>query len=132
MIAGDAVVAVEGKVFRQRYRLEGGERNYSGLQFHRSYADAVAALGGAEVSGVQYTHRVIAAFGGRAAVDRHYHGTCASHSCENHTYLIRQRGQEYWVQVSTGGIPLHGQVTVLQRQPETGGAAEAAAAGLLR
>lgn len=115
MIAGDAVIALEGKVFRQRYLLDGGERAYSEFEFHRNHADAIAALGGVEVSAGQYTPAVNRAFGGRAAVDRHYHGTCASHGCENHTYLVRQRGQEYWVQVSTGGVPPHGQVTVLQR-----------------
>lgn len=116
MIAGDAVIALDGRVFRQRYRLDGGERSYSELEFQRGYAEAIAALGGTEVSRVQYTPEVNADFGGRAAVDRHYHGTCASHGCENHTYLIHQGGQEYWVQVSTGGIPPHGQVTVLQRR----------------
>lgn len=117
VIAGDEIVAVEGKVFRDRFQLANPEqREYSDLEFHRNYADAVAALGGAEVSRVQYTHAVNEAFGGRATVDKHYHGTCASDGCENHTYLIRQGGKEYWIQVSTGAIPLHGEVVVLERQ----------------
>ena len=117
MIAGDRIVAVEGKVFRDRFQLTNpDQREYSEIEFHRNYADAVAALGGAEVSRVQYAHGVNEAFGGRAAVDKHYHGTCASDGCENHTYLIRQDGKEYWIQVSTGAIPLHGEVVVLERQ----------------
>jgi len=117
MIAGDKVVAVEGKVFRDRFQLTNPEqREYSEIEFHRNYADAVLALGGAEISRVQYTHQVNEAFGGRAAVDKHYHGTCASDGCENHTYLIRQGGKEYWLQVSTGAIPLHGEVALLERQ----------------
>src|SRR5688572_2278294 len=117
MIAGDRIVAVEGKVFRDRFQLTNpDQREYSEIEFHRNYADAVAALGGAEVSRVQYAHDVNEAFGGRAAVDKHYHGTCASDGCENHTYLIRQEGKEYWIQVSTGAIPLHGEVVVLERQ----------------
>ncbi len=117
MIAGDGIVAVEGKVFRDRFQLANPkQREYSEIEFHRNYADAVAALGGAEVSRAQYTGKVNAAFGGRAAVDRHYHGTCASDRCENHTYLIRQDGKEYWIQISTGAIPLHGEVVVLERQ----------------
>lgn len=116
MIAGDRVVAIEGKVHRQRFRLDGGEREYSALEFQRNYADAVRALGGVEVSRTQYTRPVTAAFGGRDAVDRHYHGTCASDGCENHTYLIRQDGKEYWLQVSTGAIPPHGQIALVQRQ----------------
>lgn len=117
MIAGDKVVAVEGKVFRDRFQLtHPDQREYSEIEFQRNYADAVAALGGVEVSRVQYTHKVNEAFGGRDAVDKHYHGTCASDGCENHTYLIRQGGKEYWIQVSTGAIPLHGEVVVLERQ----------------
>lgn len=120
MIAGDRIVAVEGKVFRDRFRLtDPQQREYSDIEFQRNYADAVAALGGVEVSRVQYTHQVNAAFGGRAKVDKHYHGTCASDGCENHTYLIRQGSKEYWIQVSTGAIPLHGEVVVLERQAMT-------------
>lgn len=117
MIAGDRIIVLEGKVARDRFQLENPEqRQYSDIEFHRLYADAIAALGGQEVSRVQYTHQVNAAFGGRAAVDRRYHGTCASDGCENHTYLIRQGGKEWWVQVSTGAIPLHGEVVVLERK----------------
>lgn len=117
MIAGDKVIAVEGKVFRDRFQLTNPEqREYSDIEFQRNYADAIAALGGVEVSRVQYADDVNKAFGGREAVDKHYHGTCASDGCENHTYLIRQGGKEYWIQVSTGAIPLHGEVVVLERQ----------------
>jgi outer membrane protein OmpA-like peptidoglycan-associated protein len=117
MIAGDQVVAVEGKVFRDRFQLtHPDQREYSEIEFHRNYANAIEELGGAKVSKVQYTHEVNAAFGGREAVDKHYHGTCASDGCENHTYLIRQEGKEWWIQVSTGAIPLHGEVVVLERQ----------------
>lgn len=117
MIGGDKVVAVEGKVFRDRFALSDPEqREYSDIEFQRNYSDAIAALGGVEVSHVQYTDEVNRAFGGRDAVDQHYHGTCASRGCDNHTYLIRQGGKEYWIQVSTGAIPLHGQVVVLERQ----------------
>lgn len=120
MIAGDKVVAVEGKIFRDRFQLTNPEqREYSEIEFQRNYADAVAALGGVEVSRVQYTHKVNETFGGRDAVDKHYHGTCASDGCENHTYLIRQGGKEYWIQVSTGAIPLHGELVVLERQAMT-------------
>jgi outer membrane protein OmpA-like peptidoglycan-associated protein len=117
MIAGDKVVALEGKVYRDRFRLDDPDQTeYSELEFQRNYSDAIAALGGVEVSQVQYTYKVADAFGGREAVDKHYHGTCASPGCENHTYLIRQDGKEYWIQVSTGAIPPHGEVVVLERK----------------
>lgn len=107
-------------MFRDRFQLTDPEqREYSEIEFQRNYVDAIAALGGAEVSRVQYTHQVNAAFGGRATVDKHYHGTCASDGCENHTYLIRQGGKEYWIQVSTGAIPLHGELVVLEKQALT-------------
>lgn len=116
VVAGGAVLPVEGRVWYQRYPLAGSGRSYTAVEFHRNHAEAVQRLGGAEVSRSRYTPKLLQAAGGRAAVDKHYFGTCASHSCENHTYLIRQGGKEYWVQVSTGGIPLHGGVMVLQRQ----------------
>lgn len=120
MIAGDKVVAVEGKVFRDLYPLNDADhRQYTEVEFQRNYANAVAALGGVEVSRVQYTPDVEDAFGGRDAVEKHYHGVCAGVDCENHTYLIRQGGKEYWIQVSTGAIPLHGEVVVLERQGMT-------------
>ena len=120
MIAGGKIVAVEGKVFRDRFQLTNPEqREYSDIEFQRNYADAIAALGGAKVSDTQYTNEVLEAFGGRAKVDKHYHGTCASDGCENTTYLIRQGGKEWWIQVSTGAIPLHGEVVVLERQAMT-------------
>lgn len=120
MIAGGKIIAVEGKVFRDRFQLtHPDQREYSDIEFQRNYADAVAALGGVEVSDTQYTGEVLQAFGGRDKVDRHYHGTCASDGCENHTYLIRQGGKEWWIQVSTGAIPLHGEVVVLERQGMT-------------
>lgn len=120
MIAGDKVVAVEGKVYRDLYPLDdANQRTYTAIEFQRNYANAIAALGGVEISKVQYTPAVNDAFGGREAVEKHYHGMCAGEDCENHTYLIRQGGKEYWIQVSTGAIPLHGQVVVLERQGMT-------------
>jgi outer membrane protein OmpA-like peptidoglycan-associated protein len=120
MIAGEKIVSIEGKVFRDRFQLTNPEqRQYSEIEFQRNYSDAIAALGGVEVSRVQYTGPVNDAFGGREEVDKHYQGTCTSDGCENHTYLIRQNGKEYWIQVSTGAIPLHGEVVLVERQAMT-------------
>ncbi|MGH8029335.1 MAG: OmpA family protein, partial [Arenimonas sp.] len=117
MISGGKVVALEGKVHRDRFQLANPEqREYSAIEFQRNYSDAILALGGVEASRVQYTNEVNDAFGGRDAVDKHYHGTCASDGCENHTYLLRQGGTHYWVQVSTGAIPLHGEIVVLEQK----------------
>lgn len=120
VIAGTQVVAIEGKVFRDRFQLTAPEqREYSAIEFQRNYAEAVEALGGVAVSQVQYTDPVLNAFGGREAVDKHYVGTCASDGCENTTYLIRQDGKEYWLQVSTGATPLHGEIVLVERKAMT-------------
>jgi OmpA-OmpF porin, OOP family len=118
MIAGDRIVAIEGKIVRDMYPLAYGvERPYSAIEFQRNYENAISALGGRKINTAQYTNELIDAFGGREAVDKHYYGTCAGdYDCENNTYLIRQAGKEYWIQVSTGAIPLHGYVTVLERE----------------
>lgn len=117
MIAGNKIVAVEGRVARSMYSLDATERRrYTALEFQRNYANAIATLGGAKVSTTAYTDAIVDAFGGREALDKHYHGTCAGIDCENNTYLIRQGGKEYWVQISTGAVPLHGYVTVLERE----------------
>jgi len=116
MIAGGKVIALEGKVFRDLFVLDNPDRPYSSLEFQRNYENAIRDLGGQKVNDVQFTDDVNNAFGGRDAVDAHYHGTCAGVDCENNTYLIRQGDKEYWILVSTGAIPLHGQIVVLQRE----------------
>ncbi|HMB55618.1 MAG TPA: OmpA family protein [Arenimonas sp.] len=120
MIAGGKIVAIEGKVFREGFKLDNPEgRSYSDIEFQRNYENAITALGGVKVSTVQYTDEVNQAFGSRDVVDKHYHGACAGVDCQNDTYLIRQNNKETWIQVSTGAIPLHGYVTVLERQAMT-------------
>ena len=117
MIAGNKIVAVEGKVARSMYSLDATDlRRYTAIAFQRNYENAILALGGVKISKTAYTDEVVDAFGGREALDKHYHGTCAGIDCDNNTYLIRQGDKEYWVQVSTGAIPLHGYIVVLQRE----------------
>jgi outer membrane protein OmpA-like peptidoglycan-associated protein len=116
MVAGGKVVALEGKVFRDLFPLDNPDRPYSALEFQRNYENAIRDLGGAKVNTVQFTDEVNDAFGGRDAVDAHFHGTCAGVDCENNTYLVRQGGKEYWILVSTGAIPLHGALVVLERK----------------
>jgi OmpA-OmpF porin, OOP family len=117
MIAGDKIVAVEGKVARSMYSLDATDlRRYTAIAFQRNYENAILALGGVKISKTAYTDAVVDAFGGRQALDKHYHGTCAGIDCDNNTYMLRQGNKEYWVQVSTGAIPLHGYIVVLQRE----------------
>lgn len=119
MIAGNRIVAIEGRIARDRYRLAGGEeRQYTAIEFQRNYENAIRDLGGVRISQSQYTKEVIEAFGDFYKVGEHYHGACHDdvYGCENHTYLIRQAGKEYWILVSSGGDPLHGNVTVVERE----------------
>lgn len=117
MIAGNKIVAIEGKVARSMYSLDATDlRRYTAIAFQRNYENAILALGGVKISKTAYTDDVVDAFGGRALLDKHYHGTCAGIDCDNNTYLLRQGSKEYWVQVSTGAIPLHGYIVVLQRE----------------
>ncbi len=117
MIAGNKIVAVEGKVARSMYSLDATDlRRYTAIAFQRNYENAILALGGVKISKTAYTDEVVDAFGGRELLDKHYHGTCSGIDCDNNTYLLRQGDKEYWVQVSTGAIPLHGYIVVLQRR----------------
>ncbi|NOT87393.1 MAG: OmpA family protein [Lysobacter sp.] len=118
MIAGDRIVAIEGRIARDQFPLANPEqRQYSAIEFHRNYENAIRDLGGVRISQTQYTNPVVEAFGGYDKVRKHFYGICpGDYDCENHTYLIRQGGKEYWVQVSTGAGPLHGYVTVLERE----------------
>lgn len=117
MIAGDRIVAIEGRIARDQFQLTNPEqRQYSAIEFHRNYENAIRDLGGVRISQTQYTNPVVDAFGGYDKVRAHFYGICpGDYDCENHTYLIRQGGKEYWIQVSTGAGPLHGYVTVLER-----------------
>lgn len=118
MIAGNRIVAVEGRIVRDQFQLTSAEqRQYTAIEFHRNYENAIRDLGGVRISQTQYTNPVVDAFGGYEKVRAHFYGICpGDYDCENHTYLIRQGGKEYWIQVSTGATPLHGFVTVLERE----------------
>ena len=118
MIAGDRIVAIEGRIVRDQFPLASAEqRQYSAIEFHRNYENAIRDLGGVRISQTQYTNPVVEAFGGYDKVREHFYGICpGDYDCENHTYLIRQGGKEYWIQISTGAGPLHGYVTVLERE----------------
>jgi OmpA-OmpF porin, OOP family len=121
-IAGKKLVTVEGTLFRDAFNLEdtdSGRRTYSALEFHRNYENAIAALGGKKINETQFTDAIIEGNGGRDAVEKlmpeMYPGTDYQHQ----SYLIRTPQKEYWIHVSTGAIPLHGQLAVLERSAMT-------------
>jgi outer membrane protein OmpA-like peptidoglycan-associated protein len=110
-IAGTDFVAVEGRVYRDMFPLT-RDREYSALEFQRNYEQAITALGGVRVAGSLETGEHMSNLEGRPAPG----ANCWQHTCTSSFYLIRQGGKEYWVHVGTGAIPLHGYITVAERQ----------------
>jgi outer membrane protein OmpA-like peptidoglycan-associated protein len=116
-LAGDKPVLVEGHIFRDRFALTREQRPYTELEFHRNYENAIAALGGRKINTVQYTRAVAEAVGGRDVIEKHHYGAVAVPDYRHDSYLLRSADREYWIDVSTGAIPLHGYVVVLERKP---------------
>jgi OOP family OmpA-OmpF porin len=118
-IAGGKVVAEEGKIALFRYAIEypPSGRKYSMIEFFRNYDNAIVALGGRKVSAVQFTEPVLAAVGGRDAVEKYLNGAPPTVDAEHYSYLIRSADKEYWIHVSSGAtVPQIGFVTVLEKQ----------------
>jgi OOP family OmpA-OmpF porin len=115
-IAGSKAVAVEGKIFHDRFNLTVGTRTYSDIEFRRNYENAIAALGGKKINDTQYTLEVINAAGGRDVLEKTNHAAGMNPDYPHDIYLIRQAGKEYWIDISTGAFPLHGYVVVLERE----------------
>jgi OmpA-OmpF porin, OOP family len=121
-IAGKKLIAIEGKLFRDMFNLEDaeeGRRVYSALEFHRNYENAIAALGGKKISATQFTDEFVAQNGGRDAIEKHLIGQPPGIDHEHQSYLIRTPQKEYWIHVSTGSLPLHGEIAVLEREAMT-------------
>ncbi len=121
-LAGKKLVTVEGQLFRDSFNLEDvsdGRRAYSALEFHRNYENAITALGGKKISETQFTDALIDANGGRDAVDKLMPEMYPGTDYEHHSYLIRTAQKEYWIHLSSGALPLHGQIAVLERTAMT-------------
>lgn len=117
-IAGKKLVSVEGKVYRDMMNLSNmdTDRKYSELEFHRNYENAITALGGKKINESGLTDDMIKAAGGRDAVEKYWSNAAAVPDYEHNSYLIRTADKEYWIHVSTGSIPVHGFLTVLEKE----------------
>ncbi len=117
-IAGQQARTEEGKLALAKYNLEYAKsgRKYSALEFHRNYENAISTLGGAIISTTQFTKEVVAGAGGTDAIKKYFYGASPTDYYEHHSFLIRTIDKEYWIHVSTGSVPLHGFVTVLEKQ----------------
>lgn len=114
-IAGSKAIPVEGKIFRDRFSLTGGQRTYTDIEFRRNYENVITALGGKKINTVQYTYEVMEAAGGRDALEKTNYAAGLNPDYPHDIYVIRQAGKEYWIDISTGAFPLHGYVVVLER-----------------
>ena len=112
-IGGETLIPVEGKVFRGEYNLT-RDRPYSSIEFRRNYEMAITQLGGVKITGTISTAKFRRELDGTTPAPT---GHCFISACnEADFYLIRQGGKEWWISVATGSFPLHGYVTVLEKQ----------------
>lgn len=115
-LAGGKAIPIEGRIFHDRFHLGGGERKYTALEFLRNYQNAVQALGGKKINDGAYTDAVVDAAGGRDVLEKTNYAAAMVPDYPHDSYLIRQGGKEYWIEVSAGAIPEHGYVVVLERE----------------
>lgn len=116
-LAGKTMVSVEGRLHHNAYPLVSPDksREYSTTEFHRNYANAIAALGGIKISETQFTRPIVEAVGGLREVNKHWRSAPPTSGYEHHTYLIRTQANEYWVLVSTATSRPMGYVVVLEK-----------------
>jgi hypothetical protein len=115
-IAGGKAIAVEGKIFRDRFSLTAGPRTYTDIEFRRNYENLIQSLGGRKINTTQYTYEVMDAAGGRDALEKTNYAAGLNPDYPHDIYLLRQGGKEWWIDISTGSFPLHGFVVVLERE----------------
>lgn len=115
-IAGNTIVAMEGKIHRERFNIATGPRTYTDIEFRRNYENAIQALGGKKINTTQYTYELMDPAGGRHALEKNNYGAPMSPDTPHDIYLLRQGGKEWWIDISTGSFPLHGYVVVLERE----------------
>ncbi len=117
-LAGDKLVPVEGKLYHNFMKLNNDDtgRQYSELEFHRNYENAITALGGKKISTTQFTRKITDAAGGLGAVEKYWRSIAPTSGYEHYSYLIRSADKEYWIHVATGATPPHGYITVLEKE----------------
>lgn len=114
-IAGNEPVKVEGKIFHDAFPLA-ADHPYTELEFHKNYENAIKELGGVKISAAQWTPENLAKAGGEETVLKYSYSAAPAPDYLHETYLIRSSDKEYWIEISTGAIPLHGYVVVLEKQ----------------
>ncbi len=117
-LAGKKLIPVEGKLYHNFMKLNNADsgRQYSEIEFHRNYENAITALGGKKISTTQFTRAIVDAAGGLGPVEKYWRSVPPTSGYEHYTYLIRTADKEYWIHIATGAFPTHGYVTVLEKE----------------
>ena len=117
-LAGKKLIPVEGKLYHNFMKLNNADsgRQYSEIEFHRNYENAIAALGGKKISTTQFTRAIVDAAGGLGPVEKYWRSVPPTSGYEHYSYVIRTADKEYWIHIATGAFPTHGYVTVLEKE----------------
>ncbi len=120
-LAGKKMLPVEGRLYHNSMSLisQDKSREYTPLEFHRNYANAIQALGGAEISETQFTRPIVDEVGGLREVNKSWHSAPPTSGYEHHSYLIRTADKEYWIHVGTSAAGKTGHIVVLEKKAMT-------------
>ena len=117
-LAGKKLIPVEGKLYHNNMRLISADksREYSPLEFHKNYENAIVALGGAKISETQFIRAIVDELGGLREVNKYWRSAPPTSGYEHYSYLIRTADKEYWVHVGTSASAKRGYVVVLEKE----------------
>jgi OmpA-OmpF porin, OOP family len=116
-LAGKKLVLVEGKLYHNEINLVSADksREYSPLEFHRNYENAILALGGKKISEIPLTGKIANEAGGLMVVNKHWKCPPPTSTYEHASYLLRNAESEYWIHVSTNPVNKRGYIVVLEK-----------------
>jgi OmpA-OmpF porin, OOP family len=114
-LAGKKLVLVEGMLYHNEINLVSADksREYSPLEFHRNYENAILALGGKKISEIPLTGKIANEAGGLSVVNQHWKCSPPTSTYQHASYLLRNAENEYWIHVGTS--PKHGYIVVLEK-----------------
>jgi len=116
-LAGKKMIPVEGRLYHNSMSLIAPDksREYSTLEFHRNYENAILSLGGAKISETQFTRAIVDEAGGLREVNKYWRSAPPTSGYEHHTYLIRTADKEYWILVGSASSRPMGHIVVLEK-----------------
>ena len=120
-LAGKKMIPVEGRLYHNSMSLitQDKSREYTALEFHRNYENAILALGGAKISETQFTRPIVDEVGGLREVNKSWHSAPPTSGYEHYSYLIRSADKEYWIHVGTSAAGKTGHIVVLEKKAMT-------------